>query len=165
MHTEVSPPPSPIAREPGEGPRHDVIGVVHSYKALAAETGGSLSVFEATVPPGAGAPPHTHAHEDEAFYVIEGEMVFEIEGRSLPLRLAAGGFVLAPRGSRHAFRNESGVAARMLALALPGAGLEHMFGAFDEVMRKAASGPPPLDRIVAIAAASGVKIEPPPASR
>jgi len=165
MHTEVSPPLTPIVRERGEGPRHDVMGVVHLYKAVAAETGGSLSAFEATVPPGAGAPPHTHAHEDEAFYVTQGEMVFEIEGRNLPLRLAAGGFALAPRGSRHAFRNESDVEARMLVLALPGAGLERMFGAFDDVMRKAAGGPPPLEQIVAIAAASGVTIEPPPASR
>ena len=51
----------------------------------------------------------------------------------------------------------------MLALALPGAGLERMFGAFDGVMRQAAGGPPPLERIVAIAAATGVTIEPPAA--
>jgi quercetin dioxygenase-like cupin family protein len=161
VNNEMSQQLSPVVRERGEGVRHNVIGVGHLYKALAAETGGSLSVIEATVPPGAGAPPHTHAHEDEAFYVIEGEMVFEIEGRTLPLHLAAGGFVLAPRGGQHAFRNESRADARMLVLALPGTGLERMFGAFDEVMQKAADGPPPLDRIVAIAAANGVTIAPP----
>jgi mannose-6-phosphate isomerase-like protein (cupin superfamily) len=160
VNNEMPQPLSPIVRERGEGTRHNVIGVGHLYKALAAETGG-LCVIEATVPPGAGAPPHTHTHEDEAFYVIEGEMVFEIAGRALPLRLAAGGFVLVPSGGQHAFRNESEADARMLVLALPGAGLEQMFGAFDEVMQEAAGGPPPLDKIVAIAAANGVTIAPP----
>jgi uncharacterized cupin superfamily protein len=29
-------------------------------------------LWEAVVPPGAGAPPHTHTREDEAFYVLSG---------------------------------------------------------------------------------------------
>jgi quercetin dioxygenase-like cupin family protein len=161
VNNEMSQQLSPIVRAPGEGPRHNVLGVSHLYKALAAETGGSLSVFEAVVPPGAGAPPHTHTHEDEGFYVTAGEMVFEIEGHNLPLRLAAGGFVLAPRGSRHAFRNESSADARMLTLSLPGTGLERMFGAFDDAMQKSAGDLPPIPQIVAIAAANGVTIETP----
>ncbi|HEY6983987.1 cupin domain-containing protein [Reyranella sp.] len=150
---------TPVVRQPGEGPRHDILGTTHLYKGLAAETGG-VSVFEETVPPGAGAPPHTHSRDDEAFYVVEGEMTFEIEGRHLPLRLGAGSFVFAPRGSRHAFRNETDASARMLVMALPGAGLERMFGAFDEAVRRA-GGMPPLDEIVAIAAGNGVTVEPP----
>lgn len=161
MNNEMSQQLSPVVREPGEGPRHYVLGVGHLYKALAAETGGSLSVFEAVVPPGAGAPPHTHAHEDEGFYLIEGEMVFEVEGHNLPLRLAAGSFVFAPRGRRHAFRNESAADVRMLTLSLPGAGLERMFGAFDDATRKSVGDLPPVEQIVAIAAASGVTIAPP----
>jgi mannose-6-phosphate isomerase-like protein (cupin superfamily) len=152
---------SPVVRQPGEGPRHNVLGATHLYKALAAETGGSLSVFEETIPPGVGAPPHTHSREDEAFYVVAGEMTFEIEGRDTPLQLGAGGFVLAPRGSRHAFRNESTVDAKMLVLALPGAGLEQMFGAFDEALRRADGGLPPEAEIMAIAARNGVSVEPP----
>ena len=161
MHNETSNLLSAVVREGGEGPRHNVMGVIHSYKVIAAETGGSLSVFEGTVPPGAGAPPHVHAHEDEAFYVLEGELVFEIDGRNLPLRLGPGSFVFAPRGSRHAFRNESTAAARMLALALPGTGVERMFGAFDDATQKSAGGLPPVEHIVAIATAHGVTITPP----
>jgi mannose-6-phosphate isomerase-like protein (cupin superfamily) len=162
MNNEVSQ-LSPVVRERDEGPRHNVLGAQHLYKVLAAETGGSLSACEATVPPGVGAPPHTHAHEDEAFYIVEGEMVFEIEGRNLPLRLGPGSFAFAPRGSRHAFRNESTAPARMLALSLPGTGLERMFAAYDKAMRTSAGGLPPVEQIVAIAAAKGVTIEPPPA--
>ena len=150
-----------IVRQPGEGLRHNVLGAGHLYKALAAETGGAVTVMEAVFPPGVGAPPHTHTHEDEAFYILEGEMTFEIEGHHLPLRLGAGGFVLAPRGGRHAFRNDSTTDAKMLVLALPG-GLERMFGGFDEAVRRA-NGMPAEAEIVAIAARSGVAVEPPPA--
>jgi quercetin dioxygenase-like cupin family protein len=161
MTAEAAQRMSPVVRAPGEGPRHDVLGATHLYKVLAAETGGSLSVFEETIPPGVGAPPHTHSREDEAFYIVAGEMTFAIEGRSHPLRLGAGSFVLAPRGSRHAFRNESTTEAKMLVLAFPGAGLERMFGAFDAAVRKAGDGMPPVDEIVAIAARSGVTVDPP----
>lgn len=161
MHNEVSQSLAPVIRERGEGTRHNVLGVGHLYKALAAETGTGLTVIEAIVPPGAGAPPHTHRHEDEAFYILDGEIVFEIEGRSLPLRVSAGGFIFAPRGGQHAFRNASSANARMLVITTPGAGMERMFGAFDKATQEAADGMPPLDDIVAIAAANGVTIAPP----
>lgn len=166
MDAEVSRERPPVARlsvvrQPGEGPRHNVLGATHLYKAPAAETGGALSVFEAIVPPGVGAPPHVHSREDEAFYVVEGEMTFEVEGHPLPRRLAAGSFVLAPRGVRHAFRNESTAGAKMLVVSLPGVGLERMFGAFDEATREAGGNLPPVAKIVAIAAGHGVAIEPP----
>ena len=160
--TQQSAAQEPIVRQPGEGLRHNVLGAGHLYKVLAAETGGAVTVMEAVFPPGVGAPPHTHTHEDEAFYILEGEMTFEIEGHHLPLQLGAGGFVLAPRGGRHAFRNDSTRTAKMLVLALPG-GLERMFGAFDEAVSRADGGMPPEAEIVAIAARSGVAVEPPPA--
>lgn len=160
MKVENSPQVGPIVRERGEGLRHNVLGATHLYKALSAETGG-LSVFEVILPPGTGAPPHVHSHEDEAFYLAEGEMTFEIEGRDAPLRLGPGGFAFAPRGSRHAFRNDTDADAKMLVVALPGAGMERMFSAFDEAARRAAGTMPPVDELVAIAAQSGVTIEPP----
>lgn len=51
-------------RAPAAGSRLNVLGVTHIYKATAAETGGSFSLWEDVVPSGAGAPPHTHSHED-----------------------------------------------------------------------------------------------------
>jgi hypothetical protein len=47
-----------FVREPAAGSTLDVLGVTHIYKATAAETGGSFSLWEAVVPPGKGAPPH-----------------------------------------------------------------------------------------------------------
>jgi len=63
----------PFVREPSAGSTLKVLGVTHIYKATALETGGSFSLWEAVFPPGAGAPPHTHTREDEAFYVLSGE--------------------------------------------------------------------------------------------
>src|SRR5438094_9287123 len=76
----------PFVREPGAGSTLNVLGVTHICKATGAETAGSFSFWEDLVPPGAGAPPHVHLHEDEAFYVISGEIQVEFEGQSAPRR-------------------------------------------------------------------------------
>ena len=76
----------PFVREPAAGSTLNVLGVTHIYKATAAETGGSFSLWEAVFPPGAGAPPHIHAREDEAFYVLSGQLTIEFEGEPAPRR-------------------------------------------------------------------------------
>ena len=43
---------SPLFRAPGTGPTLDVLGVMHSYKAMATDTGQQFSVWESIVPPG-----------------------------------------------------------------------------------------------------------------
>lgn len=142
-----------IVRGSGVGPVHDVLGVTHVYKALAQETDGAISVWEAAVPPGAGAPPHSHAGEAEAFYVLEGAATLEVAGETRVLD--AGSFVYSPRGVAHAFRNDGDCVLRMLVMCMPG-GLERMFGAMDH----AARGPlaPDSATIIAIAAGHGVSI-------
>jgi quercetin dioxygenase-like cupin family protein len=147
----------PFVREPAAGPTLDVLGVTHVYKATAAETAGSFSLWEAVVPPGAGAPPHTHAHEDESFYVLSGELVIEIEGEPAPRRVAAGGFFFGARGRRHAFRNPGGAPARVLILSTPSCGLDRMFADLDAA---AAAGTPDFAKLAAIAGRYGVTIEP-----
>lgn len=149
---------SPLFRPAHAGPTLDVLGVTHIYKAMASETGEQFSLWEAIVPRGAGAPPHTHTREDEAFYVLSGHVRFETEGADEPLHLHAGGFVFAPRNQRHAFRNIGTGEAHLLVLATPGANLDSMFTAFD-----AASGEhmPSIETITAIAAQHGVVIHPP----
>jgi quercetin dioxygenase-like cupin family protein len=151
---------SPLWREAGAGPTLDVLGVPHVYKAMADETGQQFSIWESIVPPGAGAPAHTHTREDEAFYVLNGELLFELEGASDPLRLGAGGFLFAPRNRRHGYRNAGTVAAHLLVFAIPGAGLDRMFAAFDAAGKRTAHMPS-IDTIAAIAEQYGVVIHPP----
>jgi quercetin dioxygenase-like cupin family protein len=89
-----------------------------------AETGGSFSLWEAVVPPGAGPPPYTHAREDEAIYVLSGELLFELEGEPAPHRVGPGAFVFGGRRRRHGFRNVGDQPARILILSAPSCGLD-----------------------------------------
>jgi quercetin dioxygenase-like cupin family protein len=148
----------PFVRESAAGPTLNVLGVTHVYKATGFETAGSLSLCEAVVPPGVGAPPHTHAHEDESFYVLSGELAVEFEGESAPRRVASGGFFFGARGRRHAFRNVGDKPARVLILCTPSCGLDRMFGELDAAT---ALGMPEFAKLMAIAAKHGVTIEPP----
>jgi quercetin dioxygenase-like cupin family protein len=151
---------APLVRAPGGGATVNVLGVTHVYKATGAETAGSFSMWEAVVPPGAGAPPHTHAREDEAFYVLSGELLFELEDEPAPLRVAAGGFVFGARHRRHAFRNAGDKPARMLILSVPSCGLDRMFA---ELEAATADGMPQVGTLAAITAKYGVIIQPPSA--
>ncbi len=150
----------PFVRAPGEGSTLNVLGVTHVYKATAAETGGSVSLWEAVVPPGAGAPPHTHAREDEAFYVLSGELTIEFEGEPGPQRVGPGGFFFGARGWRHAIRNAGDAPVRVLILSSPSCGLDWMFGELDTATT---SGKPEFAKLAAITARYGVTLEPPAA--
>jgi quercetin dioxygenase-like cupin family protein len=145
-----------FVRDPAAGSTVNVLGVTHIYKATAAETGGSFSLWEAVIPPGGGAPPHTHAREDEAFYVLDGELLIEFEGEPAPRRVGPGGFFFAARHRRHAFRNVSDRTARALILSAPSCGLDRMFV---ELEAATAHGMPGLETLAAITAKYGVMIE------
>ena len=150
----------PFVREPAAGSTLNVLGVTHIYKATGAETAGSFSLWEDVVPPGGGAPPHTHAREDEAFYVLSGEIQVEFEGESAPHRVGPGGFFFGARHRRHAYRNVGDLPAHVLVLCTPSCGLDHMFAELDAA---GAAGMPEFSKLTAIAARYGVTIELPPA--
>jgi mannose-6-phosphate isomerase-like protein (cupin superfamily) len=147
--------PASFFRQPGEGPAMNVLGITHLYKALSAETGGAFSLWEAILPPGHGAPPHTHHREDEAFYVLRGELTVELDGKEQ--RVGPGGFFFGGRGRRHAIRNTTREEVRALVMCIPGAGLEAMFGELDAAAAQS-KGMPPLDTIRAITERAGVVI-------
>jgi len=150
----------PFIRAPAEGSTLDVLGVTHLYKATGAETAGAFSLWEDVVPPGTGAPSHTHAREDEAFYVLSGEIQVEFEGASEPRRVGPGGFFFGPRHRRHGYRNVSDRPARVLVLCTPSCGLDQMFA---EVNAADAQGMPGFEKLAAITAKYGVTLEPPAA--
>jgi mannose-6-phosphate isomerase-like protein (cupin superfamily) len=90
-------------------------------KASRRSTGGALSVFETSI--GAGPPLHVHDHEDECFYVLDGELSIRCGDDAFDA--AAGSFVFLPRGRPHRFW-APGPAARLLLIAVPG-GIEDYF--------------------------------------
>jgi mannose-6-phosphate isomerase-like protein (cupin superfamily) len=71
---------------------------------------------------------HTHHEEDDAFYIVEGEMTFTVDGEDVAA--PPGTFVLVPPGVEHGFRNDSDVPVRMLNIHAP-AGFDRRIGLQD----------------------------------
>ena len=92
------------------------------------DTLGAYSLIEFTVKPGTGPVPHRHSREDEAFYVLDGELEFRLGERGeRVIVVTAGSFIFAPRGIPHTFKNSGTTPARALVIISP-AGLEAFFG-------------------------------------
>ena len=110
----------PIIRQAGEGEQMWFAGGgVFTWKATAAETGGAFLLFEDHMARGKATPLHLHPNEDEAIYVIEGEILVHVEGEEH--HVGPGGLFVAPRGVPHAFMVTSET-AHTLALQTPGTG-------------------------------------------
>ncbi len=80
-----------------------VIGDRYTIKCDGNDTSGAFALIEAVVPPGNGPPPHIHSREDEAFYVLEGELQFYLEDSSFAA--TAGSWVMLARHTLHFFKN------------------------------------------------------------
>ena len=86
-----------------ERPRtYDVLGNVLKFLTFPSESDGKFAMVEAIVPKGAGAPPNHHAGEAEAFYVLEGEIGFHLDGQDIVAK--AGDHIQIPDGAVHAFQ-------------------------------------------------------------
>ena len=109
-----------VIRQRGEGEQLWFAGGgVFTMKASAEDTGKAFVLFEDSMVQGKTTPLHQHPNEDEALYVLEGELLVHIDGEEHAL--GQGGFFLAPRGVPHAFMVTS-ESARVLALQTPGTG-------------------------------------------
>ncbi len=86
-------------------------------------TGGALGLVEAEFWPGMGTPLHIHHREDEAFYVLRGQIRFRLGDDQFTA--SSGDFVFGPREIAHCFKVLD-PGARALVLMTP-AGLEQMF--------------------------------------
>jgi mannose-6-phosphate isomerase-like protein (cupin superfamily) len=144
-----------------------VLGELLTRKVPSQRTGGAYSLFEVVTQPGAGPPPHVQHREDEAFYVLEGEYEFLVDGNTL--RAGSGSLVYVPKGALHAHRNVGEVPGRMLTTHTPG-DLYELF--FENAGRPAdADDEPPAfeerpeaeKRIVEAASEFGIEIPPPTA--
>jgi len=70
--------------DPDEGEFVWVVGDLITLKLTSEDTGGAFSLFEGTIPPGGGPPPHVQHREDESFYVLEGEFEFLVGEDTIP---------------------------------------------------------------------------------
>jgi quercetin dioxygenase-like cupin family protein len=101
------------------------------------ESGGRMSVVEIVVPADTAGPPlHTHDF-DEAFYVLEGALIFQVEDALVTK--GAGELSFAPRNVPHALANHSDAPGRYVLVCTP-AGFERHWA---RVAAEAAGVTPP----------------------
>jgi quercetin dioxygenase-like cupin family protein len=90
--------------KPGEGEK---LGSMQ-LKARASQLGMDFSVMQATVEPHQLLAPHTHTHEDQAVFIIDGELEFEVGGEGgTRFTATKGSYVIKPRRVMHCFWNKT----------------------------------------------------------
>jgi mannose-6-phosphate isomerase-like protein (cupin superfamily) len=106
------------------------------FKVPTSETSGSLFVMEHTHLLPGGPCLHLHWNQEEWFYVMEGEVVFQVGEQRVQLR--AGESVLAPRRVPHTFSSLGATPSRLLIAFTPAGKMEQYFR--DAEMAKDAAG-------------------------
>jgi quercetin dioxygenase-like cupin family protein len=131
MYTAVAPALDMVVRHRDDGPATWFLNGLLTVKASNADTGGAYCLMEHVLTPAGNPPPHVQTDEEEAFYVIDGEIEFEVEGQVVLAR--AGTFALVPRGATHTFRVLTETARTLVISSAgrggqaPGGGLERFF--------------------------------------
>lgn len=136
-------------------------GGLMTFKATGADTRGRFWLMEYLVGPGTTMPLHSHAGEDQAWYVIEGDVrctVGELTFKATPAT-----FVYVPRGVLRGLTVETS-SARLLILGTP-SGAEHFFWETGEpagaLTLPPCRRPPDPDRLAAARATYGVQVPEP----
>jgi quercetin dioxygenase-like cupin family protein len=152
------------ALSPGEGRSVWFSGTLMTIKAGAAQTAGAYMVVECFLAPGFSPPPHIHHQDDEAFYILEGELSGSCGERTW--RGGPGTFVLLPRGIPHCFRVESDSPARVLQLG-NGTGFERFIAEVGAPAQTLTLPPSPgeseIARMLVAAPKYAIELLPPPA--
>ena len=149
----------PVAVRSDEGDARWWFGSLAVIKATAADTGGQFTIVEITEPPGAEAPLHVHHREDEAFWILEGDVTLEVGGTTI--EASAGDYAFGPRGIPHRYTVGDG-GCRMLFICTP-AGFETLVREMSEpaaarTLPPATGSPPDLERVAAVAEANGCEL-------
>lgn len=98
-----------------------------TFKVRGDQSNGSLTALENVIAPGDGPPLHVHRNEDEAWFVLVGELRFKLGDTTS--QAPSGSFVFVPRGTAHCFQNIGEGPARILVLFTP-SGMERFFDRF-----------------------------------
>lgn len=100
--------PKAYSLNPGEGRALWHLGALLTFKALGAETNGHFWALEGLADHHMAVPLHSHSHEDEVWYVLDGEIAFTV-GEQTQLA-GPGTFLYIPRNTPHTFQITSGTA-------------------------------------------------------
>jgi quercetin dioxygenase-like cupin family protein len=118
---------TPVLQPPDQATVLDAAGGTIAVRLRSEETDGRLALIEMQIPAGmAGLPLHVHPHFDEAFYVLEGSLIFRAGDEVMTAN--PGALVYVPGDVPHTFAETSGRPARVLLWVTPG-GHERYFEA------------------------------------
>jgi quercetin dioxygenase-like cupin family protein len=148
MQTDIR--PYALARE--EGSAIWFLGALTFVKATGESTGGTFGLIEQLIPAGFASPYHVHHSDDEAFYVLEGQLTFVCDGQKV--NAGPGSYVFGPREIPHGFRIEGTSPARILILNVP-SGFEQFVVEAGEPARELTLPPPmppDMKRLIEVAA-------------
>ena len=130
----------PVAVRRDEGEAWWWLGSLAVIKASAEDTGGQMTIVEISEHPGTEAPLHVHHREDEGFWVLAGDVTFEVGGTEI--KAGPGDYAFGPRNIPHRYTvGEQG--CRMLFIFTPG-GFEELIRKMGEPARSRTL-PPPID--------------------
>ena len=130
------------------------LGLPTHLRATAETTNGGFGLVDSLMPPGFASPYHTHQLEDEAFYVVAGNMAFVCDGQWTIA--GPGTFVFGPRGLAHGFKVLGDQPAHMLLICSPGG-----FEQFVVELSEPAPAPPDMAKLVAVAAKYHIEVHGP----
>jgi mannose-6-phosphate isomerase-like protein (cupin superfamily) len=149
----------PYVVHPGAGERTEFLGHTFTFKAGASDTAGAFSAIEIVQRRGGEPPLHVHHREDEAFYVLDGEVTLFVGDEIVQAR--TGDCAFGPRDVPH--RYEVGPnGCRMLFICTPG-GFERLVEAMSEpadalTLPPEADAPIDVERIGRIAREHGCEV-------
>jgi quercetin dioxygenase-like cupin family protein len=146
--------------EPNKGKHIAIVGDINTILASKEDTGGTYSFIEAKVFPGGGPISHIQTREHEGFYVVEGQIIFNVDGQRIEAK--PGTFVNIPPNVLHSFKNETNENAKMIIVLSP-AGLEQFFVEAGLEVSNNSVKPPPLtdeekQKLVSLASKYGMEI-------
>jgi quercetin dioxygenase-like cupin family protein len=144
----------PITVKNGEGEEMSVLGANVRFLLQAAKTNNTFSLMEVELPRDQGPPPHDHPW-DEAYYIIDGDVWFMVDGKEEVF--STGDFVYAPGGTAHSFRGAGDKPARVLVFDAPATAE----GFFRDAAREIVSFPEDLAKVPEIGARHQMRFFPP----
>lgn len=123
-----------------------VLGDTVQIKLKSQDSASSMAVVVVEVPPSGQVPPHTHAQEEESYYMLEGSITLHLGSEAFAI--APGDFVHIPAGTVHGYINPSNQAARFLAWTIGGA-IDQFFIEMSEQIRAIPEDLPKMPEILA----------------
>ena len=117
----------PYALKAGEGWTYN-LGIDFTVKASEVRAGSGAAMMEYVTRKGEEPEGHTHATEDEIFYVLEGALGFYCGEETFELE--QGGMVFLPCGIQHGYTIRSEGPVRLLVVTSPPRGSAGGWGGF-----------------------------------